>query len=160
MRDHLGFTLIEVMVAIVILTVGILTLFTMHVTAINANMLANRITTSSTWAGDRIETLLSRPYDCKSRKSNCHDLDDDNGNGTDQDLNEDGTDDNGGNFGLDELGPRSDGRAVSPDGFYTIFWNVGVDTPVLNCKTIRVIVQRQDRGMTKTNTMTYIKYRD
>lgn len=155
-----GFTLIEVMCAIVVLTVGILSLYSMHVATINTNATASRITGAANWASDRIEILLSRPYSCTPVRANCHDLDDVNGDGTNQDTNNDGTDDSGADptFGLDNATPATaDHIAASPDGRFTILWNVAVDTPVPNTKTIRVLVTTQERGVTRTVPLTYIK---
>lgn len=173
-----GFTLIEVIIAIALLTIGILSLYTMHVAAINSNGTASNMTTASNWASDRVEILLNRNYDHS-------DLSDDNGDGTGQDADNDGIDDSGGNsidyeggavdvaggnFGLNGgllfnaagalVGVNqalADGRATSPDNRYTILWNVAIDIPVPNSKTIRVIVTSQDRGMIKAVPLTYIK---
>lgn len=153
-----GFTLIEVICAIAILTVGILSLYSLQISSINTNFSANTVTAASTWASDRVEILINRPYSCNPFRVNCHDLDDVNGDGTGLDLNNDGVDDSGGNFGLDNNTPATaDHSATSPDGLYTILWNVAVDTPVPNTKTIRIIVTSMDRGVTKTVSMTYIK---
>lgn len=153
-----GFTLIEVIVAITVLTIGILSLYSMQVSAINGNATANNLTTRSNWASDRIESLLSRPYDCNPVSAHCHDLDDVNGDGTNQPVDANGADSNGGNFGLDNATPATaDGKSTSPDGRYTILWNVAVDTPVPHTKTIRVIVTSHDHGVIKTVPMTYIK---
>lgn len=147
-----GFTLIEVIIAIAVLTIGILSLYSMHVSAINGNATANNLTTRSSWASDRIELLLNNPYDDYKLKDKSPE------DGTNQDANNDGVDDNGGNFGLDNATPATaDGTDTSPDGQFTIFWNVAVDIPVKHTKTIRVIVTSQDRGVTKTVPMTYIK---
>lgn len=180
-----GFTLIEVLVAIVVLTIGILSLYAMQVSAINSNVTADIMTHNSNWASDRIEILLNRAYDCNPFSVNCHDLDDVNGDGTNQDADNNGIDDSGGNsinyiggiidnaggnFGLNDgllfnpagfligVNPAlADARITSPDGQFTILWNVAVDTPVPHSKTIRVIVTSQDRGVTKAVPMTYIK---
>lgn len=180
-----GFALIEVIIATAVLTIGILSLYAMHVASINGNASAMNMTTGTNWASDRIEILLSRPYDHS-------DLADDNGNGTNQDANNDGIDDSGGNS-IDYIGgvvvganvvdnaggnfglngglvfdnaagfltgvdrTAADGRAISPDFRYTILWNVAIDVPVPNSKTIRVIVTSQDRGVTKAIPLTYIK---
>lgn len=57
-----GFTLVETMVAIFILTVGIFALYSLHVTSIRYNASANAMSSSSTWAADRIEQLLEVNY--------------------------------------------------------------------------------------------------
>jgi hypothetical protein len=108
----------------------------MHISSINGNASANNMTLGTNWASDRIEILLSRSYGHS-------DFEDDDGDGA---------------GGLDNATPATaDGRDTSPDNRYTILWNVAVDTPVPNCKTIRVIVTSQDRGVTKTIPLTYYK---
>ena len=57
-----GFTLIEVMVAIVILTVGLLSLAQMMVLATNSNTLSGRMTSSSALAKEQLERLKATPF--------------------------------------------------------------------------------------------------
>jgi prepilin-type N-terminal cleavage/methylation domain-containing protein len=57
-----GFTLLEVIVAISILTFGILAVASMQSAAIRGNQLGYRLTEGSTLAQDRLEFLLSKPY--------------------------------------------------------------------------------------------------
>jgi prepilin-type N-terminal cleavage/methylation domain-containing protein len=57
-----GFTLIEVMVAIVILTVGLLSLAQMMVLATNSNTLSGRMTSSSALAREQLERLRAAPF--------------------------------------------------------------------------------------------------
>ncbi len=59
--DH-GFTLIEVMVAMVILTVGLLSLAQMMVLATNSNTLSGRMTSSSALAKEQLERLKGTPF--------------------------------------------------------------------------------------------------
>ncbi|MEW6518818.1 MAG: prepilin-type N-terminal cleavage/methylation domain-containing protein [Thermodesulfobacteriota bacterium] len=145
-----GFTLIEVLIAVAIFTIGILAVNAMQTAAIKGNSSANRITESSSWASDRIETLIGLNYSDA-------DLDDDDGDGTGEDANNDGTDDDGGNFGLDDTGANADGTSASPDGSYTINWNVAVNYPFPDIKTVNVIIERQDGGTIRTVTMAYMK---
>ncbi|MBW2000622.1 MAG: prepilin-type N-terminal cleavage/methylation domain-containing protein [Deltaproteobacteria bacterium] len=58
-----GFTLLEVLVAISVLTVGILAIASMQISSTHGNAFAGRVTEATTWAGDRLETLMSLPYD-------------------------------------------------------------------------------------------------
>ena len=58
-----GFTLLEVIVAISILTVGLLAVAAMQTSAIQGNDSAYRVTESATWAQDRLEFLMALPYD-------------------------------------------------------------------------------------------------
>ena len=57
-----GFTLLEVIVAISILTFGLLAVASMQLTAIHGNYNASNITEATTVAQDRLELFLSQPY--------------------------------------------------------------------------------------------------
>jgi prepilin-type N-terminal cleavage/methylation domain-containing protein len=57
-----GFTLIEIIVAISILTFGLLAVASMQSAAIRGNQLGYRLTEGSTLAQDRLEFLISKPY--------------------------------------------------------------------------------------------------
>src|SRR5262245_7651701 len=69
-----GFTLSEVLVAMVVLSIGLLGLESMHIAAIQANTIASRLTQGTTLAQDRAEQLMALPY-------NDPDLTDTNGPG-------------------------------------------------------------------------------
>ena len=58
-----GFTLLEVLIAISVLTVGLLGVASMQVSAIRANDFASAQTEAATAGMDRIEKLLRLPYD-------------------------------------------------------------------------------------------------
>ena len=64
-----GFTLIEVIVAISILTVGLLAVASMQTAAIQGNFFAYRTTQATTIAQDRLEYLMSLPYDDDALKN-------------------------------------------------------------------------------------------
>lgn len=57
-----GFTLVEVMVSIVILTVGLLSLAQMMVLATHSNTLSGRMTSSSALAKEQLERLKATPF--------------------------------------------------------------------------------------------------
>ncbi len=57
-----GFTLLEVMVAIVILSVGILGVATMQTSSMRANLKGYQMTEATTLAQDRLEYLLTQPF--------------------------------------------------------------------------------------------------
>src|SRR4029450_6702274 len=58
-----GFTLTEVLVATVVLSLGLLGLERMHIAAIQVNTIASRLTQATTLAQDRAEHLMALPYD-------------------------------------------------------------------------------------------------
>jgi len=65
-RNEKGFTLIEVIIAIAILSVGLLALASMQVAAIKGNAHANRLTEATTLAQDKVEELISLQYTVSS----------------------------------------------------------------------------------------------
>ena len=60
-RDE-GFTLVEVMVAIAILSLGILAVAVMQTSAMRTNYSGYRLTEATTLAQDRLEFLKTQPY--------------------------------------------------------------------------------------------------
>lgn len=133
LKNNRGFTLTEIMIALAVFTVGILAVNTMQTASIKGNSKARQITEVSNLASDRIEKIIALDYDDPP-------LSDTNKDGTDQDANLDGIDDDGGNFGLDhDTTITADQNAVSVNDNYKIFWNIAVDQPLYNNKTIRFI---------------------
>lgn len=57
-----GFTLIEVLIAMVVLSISIISYLGMQGSSITGNANARRLSASSTWASNRIEHLLSESY--------------------------------------------------------------------------------------------------
>ena len=132
-----GFTLIEVVCAILVLAIGILGVAVLQNISIEGNSNAIRLTSAATWGGDSLETLMARPY-------------------THADLLDDNNDGIAGLDFTDALGNPADGGPII-HGNFTIFWNVADDHPVFGTKTIRVLVQRSDNGLLKTITLNFIK---
>ena len=62
-NNEKGFTLIEALVAMVILVIGILSLYTMQTTSVKGNVNAFGLTSAATWATERIERLFTEKYD-------------------------------------------------------------------------------------------------
>ena len=63
LRNEKAFTLIEVLVAMMVLSVGLLELGRMQIVAIQVNAAANRLTQGTNIAQDRIEQLMALPFD-------------------------------------------------------------------------------------------------
>lgn len=147
-KNQNGFTLIELLIALVIFAVGILGVATMQITSIQGNSKGRQISEASNVAADRIENILSLDYFDPI-------LADVDGDGTNEDVDNDGVDDDGGNFGLDDL-INPDGTADSDgDGTNDVFWNIAVDFPLPNTKTIKIFVDPP--GIGRNVEMTYIK---
>lgn len=61
-HNNQGFTLIEIMVAMVIFAIGILSVAALQTKATKGNISANRSTRAFTWCSDRMEVLMRLPY--------------------------------------------------------------------------------------------------
>ncbi len=62
LRNDEGYTLIEILIAIAILSVGLLAIATMQISSIRVNDTARRMTRRATVAQDRLEYLMSIRY--------------------------------------------------------------------------------------------------
>ncbi len=62
-NNQKGFTLIEVVIALGVLSIGILALMVMQFSGIKGNATANTITSAAVLAGDRIEQIFGMDYD-------------------------------------------------------------------------------------------------
>jgi type IV pilus assembly protein PilV len=62
MRTEAGFTLIEVLIAMAILSFGLLSLASMQVVAIQVNSAGSRLTRGTTLVQDKIEELIALPF--------------------------------------------------------------------------------------------------
>jgi len=124
-----GFTLLEVIVAISVLTIGLLGVASMQVSAIKGNTLAFGITEATSWASDQTEKLIVLPYDHV-------DLQDTDGDGA---------------SGLENASEATDDNPNPPPthGKYKVYWNVAVDDTADGTKTVNVIVTWADHGIQK-----------
>lgn len=154
LRSEAGFTLIEALVAMVVLTIGVLSLFTMQEVAIRGNSIGNSISAVTNISSAQVEQIMNRDFDDKDW------LADANGNGTMRDLNEDGKDDSGGHFGLEDIKAAADYTSTTPDKKYTIYYNVAIDVPLPGTKLVQVIVQDNANRMSSPVTFQYIKNED
>ncbi len=136
-----GFALIEVIVCILIFSIGILAVARLGVEATRGGTMAGKLSEGAIEVQNRIELMLSRPYD----------------DGILDDSNSDGT------AGLDKEGAEADHTHTTYDGVHVVSWNVADMTDAagdpLNFKRIRVIVESNSPGGTKKTTYDYIKGR-
>ena len=133
MKYQSGFTLLEVLIALVILAVGIFGVASMQISSIQGNSKGRQISEATNVASALMENLISRNYD-----DAC--LLDRNGDGTD------GTDGTNEDWSSRDF-PDPDSTALCstvpvsvPDG-YNLFWNVAEDEPMTRTKTIRIFVE-------------------
>ncbi len=57
-----GFSLLEVMISLAIISIGILGVASMQISSIKTNTSARQSTEGATWAVDRVEQMMSLPY--------------------------------------------------------------------------------------------------
>jgi type IV pilus assembly protein PilV len=124
-----GFTLIEVLMAMVIFSVGILAVGAMQINATNTNTGARIHTEESTWVVDQIERLTALDY------------------------NDPGLDETIPPPPAAELPPHTDVQ-----GPYTISWTVEDDSPVAGTKRITVTATGAHRRA-RPITIEFIKAR-
>ena len=152
LKRNEGLTLLEVLAAVAILSFGLLAVATMQGSSIKGNSQAIGTTEAITLAQGKVEELMRLSY-------NHADLTDTDNDGTSQDANDDGIDEVGPdlNFGLDD-DTLADADHNPPDvGRYEIYYNIAVDEPIVNVKTIRIIVLWEDRGAQKNAAVDFMK---
>jgi len=117
----------------------------MQISSIGGNNFAFMVTGATTWAEDKQEKLMALPYDDPL-------LSDDNGGHDLASLNDITT--------ADSLVAGVPDPQQDVHGIYTVYWNVVDNYPILNCKTIRVLVGRTDKGAIKTVTQDFTKMKE
>ena len=125
-----GFTLLEVIIAISVLTIGLLAVASMQLAAIRGNDNAAHISEGTTLAQDRLEKLLAMSY-------------------TDAQILD----------GNPAVGTPTTYTVATPPGFtgYNLRYSVDVNNPVLNSKLISVTISWQYKGALKQTVLTCVK---
>ncbi|MGD9824793.1 type IV pilus modification protein PilV [Desulfobacter sp.] len=134
-HNDAGFSLIEVLVALMIFSVGILGVSMMQLWAIRGNSSANRLTEATVFGSDQIEQMLSWDYNddrLKSTNNNTYTLSD--GSGT-----------------------IADGDQADSDNFCHAYWQITDNTPVTDSKTIDVTVFWNLNGDLKSFSLSAVK---
>jgi len=137
LRTAQGFSIIEVLITIVIFSIGFLAMNSLQIASVNSNSSSQRLSTLSSWTADRIEQLLGMDYDTELVESGVAD----------------------GAAGLDDVGAGvADGFDTSPDGAIELSWNIADDEPMAGTKTIRIIVRKvMGPGQGTQLTMNYVR---
>jgi prepilin-type N-terminal cleavage/methylation domain-containing protein len=155
-----GFTLVEIMVAIVILSIGLLASASMQLSAVHVNSSANSMTAAANLAQSSLEELLALQYTQAFTDPDL--IGDEAVGGTLEPF----TDSN--SNGLWDFGESyvdSNGNCIwdaahvdpNPPPGYTITWSVIDNRPVEHAKFIRMYVTRHDKK--KTILLSCIKSR-
>jgi len=126
-RGEEGFTLLEVIAAISILTFGLLGVASMQTTSMRTNFTADRLTEGTIWAQDKLEELMALPN-------------------TDSDLSD-------GSHGPQTVVSANNTYTIAWD----VVDNVDPGSPVDNAKLITVRVTWQDKAVTKETRLDCIR---
>ncbi len=127
--EEKGFTLVEVIIVISILTFGLLAVASMQTSSVIGNSLASDMTEATAYASERLEILNRLAF----IDYNDSLLNDDDGDEV---------------AGLNHTGNGAD--HVDTQGYYKIYWNISVNAYPSNTKTVNVIVHWESRGVTKS----------
>ena len=138
MRKEDGFTLIEIMIAIAIFSIGILATMALQTGSSRGNTKARHLTSAATCATDRLERLIHLPYTHADLTAGLHT----------PALDTDGIDNNY-NGEIDEPGES---------GPLRLTWQVTDDSPIIRTKTVRVDVVWRDPLQQKSISLVSHKY--
>jgi len=135
-----GFSLIEVLIAITIFSIGLLAVASMQSTSIDSSSSAMTQTEVAAWAADRVEALMALPYHDSALDAGTY------GSAVSQ-----------GNDGIDNDWDGTIDEAGETGSLNTITWTIQEDTPINNTKTITVTVtSTREGGKTVTLEMTKV----
>lgn len=134
----------------VILTIGILTLYMMQISAIRTNSHASHLTTAATWNSDQIERFVGMNIE----KDDLKDIDNDLVAGiADSECCRNGNDPAGNN--VPGCAAMADGCTLR-DGYF-VYWNVALNEPMEGARTVRVIVRDSSQTLLAPVVFQYIK---
>jgi len=137
-RDN-GFTLIEVLVAMTIFTIGILGVANMQISAIKGNFLARKITETATLGQEVVERIIALDYADAQ-------LTDNNSNGY-----------LGRTDGLNLADKIWQHKEDDPDSPYDVYSNIAENYPITDNKTIWIYVEWKAYGRKRSMFIDYMK---
>lgn len=176
LTDRRGFSLLEVLLGITVFMIGMLGVTALNISSLKSNTFSGNMSEAVTLAGDTIEELMAIEFHdpaCPPSDPECNPnwlLSDKDSDGTDQDINENGLDDDHPddaaaaidgkpNFGLDDTGGDADHSdpGIGKNNIYTVYWNVAVGEPLPErTKTVNVIVEWSIKDVKRTMSMSTV----
>ena len=138
LTDKKGFTMIEVLMAMVIFLIGFLAVGSMQIAAVNGNAAARTRTEAMTLASDVVEQLMALPYNSSGfigPFNISNPLDD-----TDPTVGQ----------------PTVYGWYSNSGDLYDVRWSVDENLPVTNTKTVEVTVRWRKKGQTKQVNLSFL----
>jgi len=153
-NSHTGLTLVEVLVALTILSVGLLGVALMQVTSISGNAFSREMAVATELGQDMLEKLNAQEYTDTALTPGNHPTATDVANGLAVAVDTDGVPCNSSTNIVDERGLQ-----VGPS-LYIRTWNVIDNDPVTGMKNITVTVCWKEKGTTaRSITITGVKVR-
>lgn len=125
---HGGFTLVEVLAAIMVFTFGVLALYRLEAASVQNNSFSGQLTQAVTLAQDRLEKLMALSDTIASPNALLVDTQND------------------GVTGLDNHNTVNSGGVLTADHVdntrtpFTVYWNVVTNNPITNTRRLQVIV--------------------
>ena len=154
-----GFTILEVLLGMAVFMLGMLGIAAMLISSVKGADFSAKVTEALVLASNQQEFLKRQDY--SDALGDLQDTDND-GLASAQDADNDGVDDSGDNFGLDDVDADADyshaGNAagMGTNNRYRIFWNIAVNVPVPDCKTVKVIVSWAEKGDQRRISLTSV----
>ena len=140
-----GFSVIEVLMGATVFTLGMLGVAAMNIRSINGNSFAANMTEATTLATNQMEVLMGYDY----TNTQLNDTDGDVAAGLDHaDCGPTGTCANK----ADHMTP-----GLGKNNIFTLYWNIAPDTPITNCKTIKIIAKWSVKGNQRSINIQGIK---
>jgi len=138
-RTESGFSVVELLIAISILTIGILALGSLQISAIRGNATSGAVSEASNYVVDKTEKLMRLSYHAAA-------LTDSDGDAI---------------SGIDDAtaatADHSESSTAISGKTYNLFWNIAANQPRTGAKTVKVIATWDERGGQKSTSLDFIK---
>jgi type II secretory pathway pseudopilin PulG len=162
MTDSRGFSLIEVLLGISVFMIGMLGVTALNISSLKSNTYSGNLSEATLIGATKLEEIMAMDFD---------DIADTDLDGTGKDLpppdgNDDGVDDSGNNFGLDDIGVAADWSEsdLGKNNNYTVYWNVADSEPLTvtpsRTKTVNVIVEWSIKGQPRRVSMSMVRMKE
>ncbi|OGQ97618.1 MAG: hypothetical protein A2521_10600 [Deltaproteobacteria bacterium RIFOXYD12_FULL_57_12] len=137
MPGNKGYSLLEVLMGFLIFLIGFVGVSTILISTVKSTKFSSDLTEAVFLATNRLEALQGLPY----QNASLNDTDGDGVNG----LSDAGC------GPADACAAKADSMQSNQgrNGMYTIYWNVAVDQPLSNSKTVNVIAVWSVKGVSQ-----------